>query len=192
MGQAHGQCVVAAGGTAGADAQPRADADEQGADDGGGEGHIRDPRPQGREAFTDGIANGIPAGGNDGVTDEILAQGFPAQQVTGSVQQKAGYGGGNPQPVMQQQRQAENAALRDAGQGVDVVHSEGLKGAAQKGDDAVDGFEFGEHDISFSLRKYTCIYAHWLKMIYIPPRGMCIISNKFPYLFQKGFIGFNT
>ena len=142
MGKAHGKGVVTGGGAARPDAKSSADADKQCAHHGGQKGKARDTRPQGREQLADGIAGGIAAGGDGGVGDEGLAQGFPPQRIAGDVQHEAADGGGKPEPVVKQQRGAQHAALGHPGQGVDIVHAKGLQRGTEKSDDTVGCFQF--------------------------------------------------
>lgn len=157
MGKAHGQGVVTGGGAARPDAKSRADADEQRAHHGSQKGKVRDSRPQGREQLADGVAGGITAGGDGGIGDEGLAQGSPPQNVAGDVQHEAADGGGQPKPVVKQQRCAQHAALGHAGQGVDVVHAEGLQRGAEKSDDTVGCFQFRKFQ-----RHFCGFFSFWV------------------------------
>ena len=142
MGKAHGKGVVTGGGAARPDAKSSADANEQRTRHGSQKGKACDFRPQGREQLADGVAGGIAAGGDGGISDEGPTQGFPPQRIAGDVQHEAADGGGKPEPVVKQQRCAQHAALGHPGQGVDIVHTEGLQRGAEESDDTVGCFQF--------------------------------------------------
>ena len=71
----------------------------------------------------------------------MKSQGAPAQQVAGGVQHQAGDGGGNVQPMVDEQRCPQHTALGDAGEGVDVAHPHRLDGRAYQRQEAVDRFQ---------------------------------------------------
>ena len=71
-------------------------------------------------------------GRDERVGNEAAAQQPPAPAVAQQVQHKAGDSGGEGEPMVEQQRRAEHAALGDAGDGVDVVETKGQKGAGEK------------------------------------------------------------
>ena len=85
VAQAHGQGIVTAGGTAGPDAQARADADEQGSHQGGRQGIVCNFRPQGRKLLADTVAQGKAQGRQEGVADKGFAEGPPSQQIAGGI-----------------------------------------------------------------------------------------------------------
>ena len=90
-------------------------------------------------------------GGDEGIADKFFAQHPPAKEEAGAVEDGAGDGGGDGKPVFQQQCQAQNTALGHIGQGVDMVHAEGLENAAEKGHGAIGWFELWEHSDSFTV-----------------------------------------
>ena len=51
--------------------------------------------------------------------------------------------------MVNQKHRAQHAALCDPGQGMNIVHSEGLKGGGQKRNDAVGWLELWKVDIHF-------------------------------------------
>ena len=48
--------------------------------------------------------------------------------------------------MVNEQRKTQHTALGDPGQGMDIVHAEGLKGGGEEGDDAEREFQF--HNVS--------------------------------------------
>ena len=85
MGQAHGQGVVSHCGAAGPDAQARADADEQGAQQGGQQRIVYKSGPQLGELLKKSVTQGEACGGEDGIADECFAQDPPTKKEAGAV-----------------------------------------------------------------------------------------------------------
>ena len=130
--QRHGQRVVAAGRAARANAQPRADADKQRADDRRDQRHLRQTRPERIKPLKKRIERGEAAARDDGIEDERAPQRAPAADVAGRVEHKPRNGGGKAEPVVQQQRHAQHAALGDVGKRMNIVQAEGENGTARE------------------------------------------------------------
>ena len=64
---------------------------------------------------------GKTAAGDEGIEDELLAQRLQAEEIASGVEDEIGYGGRDGKPVIQKQRKAQNAALRNAGKGMNIV-----------------------------------------------------------------------
>ena len=137
--QTHGQGVVTRRGAARPDADTGADADEEGSRDGGDEGIAGDLRPQGRELLQKCVGGGIGSDGQGRIGNKGFSKGFPAQGVTYGVEHQGGHGGGEGKPLFQQQGQAQDAALGDVGNGVNVVNADGLNDGTDKDNETVGG-----------------------------------------------------
>ena len=87
--------------------------------------HLRDPGHHWREELADGIEERKAAAGDDRIGDEGMAQQPPADQIANSVHDEAGNRRRKMQPMLQQQGHAEDTALGDAGEGVDIIKAKG-------------------------------------------------------------------
>ena len=129
--QRHRQRVVAARRAARAHTHPYAYADEQRADHRGQQRHVRQLRPERIEPLKNRVERGKTAARKDGIEDKGAPQRAPSADIAGRVEHKPRDGGRNAEPVVQQQRQPQHAALRHAGEGMDVVQAKGENGAAE-------------------------------------------------------------
>ena len=147
VGYAHGQGVVAARGSLGADAQAHAHAYEKCSGDGGQKRQIRDARPERRKGFEEGVEEGEAAPCDDGIEHEVSAHEHPSEQIAEGVHDETRPCGGYLEPVLEQQGGAEYAALGHAGEGVDVVEAEGQNGAAGEIEKAQSWGNAGKHGV---------------------------------------------
>ena len=131
--QAHGQCIISGWSAAGADAETDADTHEQRPQDRSGEGHGLQTRPEPGKLFKQGIPEGEAACGKCGPQQEGISQRFQPEGIAAKIDNQRRPGGGDVQPVLQQQRQSQGAALGDTGYAVDIVKPEGQNAAAQNG-----------------------------------------------------------
>ena len=79
------------------------------------------------ELLTDKIACAVAHCRQKGIGDERSSQNLPAQGEAGDIQQKAGDGRGDAQPVFQQKGRSQHTAFGDIRYGVNIVNAEGLK-----------------------------------------------------------------
>ena len=135
--EAHGKGVVTRCGAAGTDADTGADADEQGAFDGGNEGIIDDPRPQGRELFAKGVGTGIGSDGQGRIGNKGFSKGLPSQGVADGIEYQAGHGGGEEEPLLQQQGQTQHAAFGHVGNGMDIIDTDCLDHGTQENNETI-------------------------------------------------------
>ena len=137
MRYAHGKRVVSARRAAASDAKSRADADKTGTDQRGKKRVRRKLRPERGKALIEPVAQREAGGGKKGIGEKTPSEELPAENVAQNVQNGAGNGRGEGKPVLQQKRQTENAALRDAADRMYVVKAEGEKGACEDADKTV-------------------------------------------------------
>lgn len=123
--QRHGQCIIAAGCAARADAETHADADKERTDDGSYQRHAGQLGPERRGLLKERIEQGEAAACDDGIENEHRAERPEAEEIARGIEHEAGCGWRDAQPVVQKQREPENAALRDTGKGVHIVQAEG-------------------------------------------------------------------
>ena len=131
-GNGEGQGIVTAAGPALPHNDAHSDAHKQGARQGRHQRMAGQVGQHGRELFPQLVKQGHAEGGNGGNLDEAAAQILEGQQITAQVQHRSDEGGGNPQPVLDEQHQANDAALGDAGLLVNVVDAKGGDHGPQK------------------------------------------------------------
>ena len=102
------------------------------ADDRRDQRHLRQTRPERIKPLKKRIERGEAAARDDGIEDERAPQRAPAADVAGRVEHKPRNGGGKAEPVVQQQRHAQHAALGDVGKRMNIVQAEGENGTARE------------------------------------------------------------
>ena len=139
VGDGEGQSVVAASGTALADDKPHAHTHEQRAGQRRRQRMGRQVRQHGRKLLPHLVPAGHRQRGDDGVADEAPTQKAEGQKIAQKVQHRRDVGRGDGKPVLDEQHQADDAALGDGGALVDVVDAEGVDGRAQRDDQHLFG-----------------------------------------------------
>ena len=104
---------------------------EEGAGHGGDGGVGGEVGQEGRKLLPQGMKAGEGQTGRQRVPGKGIPQKAPGQQITGDVHQRAGDGGGEPKPVLKEQRHAQHTSLGDVGALMDVVEPEGQDARAQ-------------------------------------------------------------
>ena len=128
----HGEGVVAAGGAACTHADAYAYAYEGRPCEGGHARMRGQRRPERREELAHGIGQREAAASHGGIEDEVAPQYAPAYEVAQGVHHEAGPRGRYAEPVLEQERRAQDAAFRHAGEGVDIAKAEGEYGRTEQ------------------------------------------------------------
>ena len=77
-----------------------------------------------------------------------------ADEIAQKVEDEAGNSGRDMQPVVHKERKPQEAALRYAGKGMDIVQAKGEDGAAHE---AIEAGTQGDAQNNRSFQKYSCI-----------------------------------
>ena len=131
-GNAHGQGVIAPRSTARADADAHAHTHKQGAQHRSQQRMLRQLGPEGIKLLAHAVEQGEAAPSYDRIGDKFTPQQLPAQPIAECVQDQPRQRRRQPDPMVQEQRHTQHAALRHTGQRMDVVQAKGKDPAAQQ------------------------------------------------------------